>query len=110
MAKIASLDHTASAYVARGALSLPTEAASGELAKLESQLSDWVHCPSSKTSAGKAKIAEITAKIETIKGQAKAVEDKRAKEVPRLETQEPSKTVVGGLRFDGLGAWINERA
>ena len=52
-------------------------AAGGELAKLESQLSDWVHCPSSKTSAGKAKIAEITDKIDAIKVSVKKAEDNK---------------------------------
>ncbi len=108
MSNIASLTRAALAYTPPAALSRPS--ASGELAKLESQLSDCVNCSSSTTSAGKAKIAEISDKIETIKAQVKTVEDSKAKEAPPVQTQEPSKTVVGGLRFDGLGTLIDERA
>ncbi len=106
MSNIASLTRAASAYTPPGALSRPS--AGGELEKLKSQLSDWVNCPSCTTSAGKAKIAEITDKIETIKAQARTAEDKQAKEVPPVQTQEPSKTVVEAY---ALMAWhIDRRA
>ncbi|MEJ7138028.1 hypothetical protein [Amphibiibacter pelophylacis] len=87
--------------------------ASGELAKLESQLSDWVHCSSSKTSAGKAKIAEITSHIDLIKAQMKKAEEtKEAKEltssVASVSNPPPSSQATGPeLRFDGTGTWVD---
>jgi len=78
---------------------------SPELAKLEVQLSDWVHCPSARTPEGKAHIAEITQQIDAIKAQAKHVEDKRA--APADSTQ-PAR--APGLRLDGLGALLDVRA
>ena len=74
----------------------PPATASADLAKLQSQLSDWVHCPSSKTSAGKAKIAEITDRIDAIKA--------------KVEKSDVEKIAPHGLRLDGLGAWVNEQA
>ena len=38
-----------------------------DLAKAQGQLSDWVNCPSAKTATGRAKIEEISARIESIK-------------------------------------------
>jgi hypothetical protein len=81
---------------------------SGELAKCESQLSDWVNCPSSKTSAGKAKIAEITGKIQTIKAQMKKAED--AKAVPAAQTHAVPVPLAQALRFDGIGSWLDMHA
>jgi 3'-phosphoadenosine 5'-phosphosulfate sulfotransferase len=84
--------------------------ASAELAKYESQLSDWVHCASSKTSAGKAKIAEITDKIESIKAQVKLAEE--AKPSPRNHQAEEvaAKVPQRQLRLDQLGTWLDVRA
>jgi len=82
--------------------------ASGELAKCESQLSDWVHCPSSKTSAGKAKIAEIAGKIEAIKAQIKKAEDTMS--VASAVSYAPPAKAVEQLRFDGLGSLMNAQA
>ena len=39
------------------------------LAKSQGQLADWVCCASAKTPAGKAKIAEISDRIDAIKAQ-----------------------------------------
>lgn len=84
--------------------------ASAELAKYESQLSDWVHCASSKTSEGKAKIAEITDKIEAIKTQVKRAEDARPK-VPDLQTQDAVPAAsLRQLRLDQLGTWLDAQA
>lgn len=100
--------------VQSGSVSVPTSTgsagiASGELAKYESQLSDWVHCPSCKTSTGKAKIAEITAKIDAIKAEMKKVDD--AKKSASVTNQESAQQVVAqGLRFDGQGAWVSTQA
>ncbi len=92
---IGSLDGTTTTSSA--ASSQPPATASADLAKLESQLSDWVHCPSSKTSTGKAKIAEITDKIDAIKAKVEKAD------VEKIAPQQ-------GLRLDGLGAWVNESA
>ena len=94
---IGSLDGTSTTAAASGAASSqPPATASADLAKLESQLSDWVHCPSGKTPAGKARIAEITDKIDAIKA--------------RVEKSDVEKIAPSGLRLDGLGGWVNEQA
>ncbi|MDO9314322.1 MAG: hypothetical protein Q7T97_07230 [Burkholderiaceae bacterium] len=49
-----------------------------DLAKCQSQLSDWVHCVSAKTPEGKAKIEEIASKIDTIKEKMRESEDASA--------------------------------
>ena len=81
--------------------------ASAELAKYESQLSDWVHCASSKTSEGKAKIAEITDKIESIKARVK-----RAEEVKLPKPNEQARDATANaphrqLRRERLGTWLD---
>jgi hypothetical protein len=84
--------------------------ASAELAKYESQLSDWVHCASSQTSEGKAKIAEITDKIESIKAQVKRAEDAKPK-APSQQNRDSSATVAHRqLRLDQLGTWLDAQA
>jgi len=88
--------------VPAGGVVASSAVSSGELAKLESQLSDWVHCPSSKTEAGKEKIAEITDKIDTAKAQIKKAEDSKAEAQPS-----PPKPA---LRFDGLGTLLDAQA
>ena len=84
--------------------------ASAELAKYEAQLSDWVHCASSKTSQGKAKIAEITHKIESVKAQVKRAEDAKPQaprhQVPDTEGKVPQRQ----FRLDQLGTWLDAQA
>jgi len=83
---------------------------SAELAKYESQLSDWVHCASSKTSEGKAKIAEITDKIKSIKAQVKRAADSK-QPTPTQRPPEPSHNVAHRrLRLDQLGTWLDAQA
>ena len=50
---------------------------SSQLAKYQSQLADWSHCRSCKTPEGKAKIKEISDKIDEIKQQMKAADEAR---------------------------------
>jgi len=88
---------------------VPTDA-STELAKLESQLSDWVDCPSGKTTAGKAHIAEITRQIDAIKTQLKkAAEHGVPKAVPGqpVEGANPARQRI---RLDGLGTSLDVQA
>ncbi len=110
MAPIERLAGMSSASIPSEALPRPPAAASSELARLETQLSDWVHCPSCKTPAGKAKIAEISDKIEAIKAQVKTAEDAKATARRSNEIVESSKAAAGSVRLDGLGQWLNERA
>ncbi len=100
---------TSSAAVAPAPQAAPANA-SAELAKYQSQLSDWIHCASSKTSEGKAKIAEITDKIESIKAQVKRAED--TKPSPRNQPAEEmaAKAPQHQLRLDQLGTWLDVRA
>jgi hypothetical protein len=84
--------------------------AGAELAKYESQLSDWVHCASCKTAAGKAKIAEITDKIQAIKTQMKRAEEARPPS-QAMQAPEPLPHVVQHqFRLDQLGAWLDLKA
>jgi len=84
--------------------------ASAELAKYESQLSDWVHCASSKTSEGKAKIAEITDKIESIKAQVKRAEDAKPSTRSQPAAEAAGKAPHRQLRLDQMGTWLDAQA
>ena len=57
-----------------------------DLAKAEGQLADWVACPSCKTPEGKAKIEEISAKVDAIKSKMVAVEKARPRAVDAAQT------------------------
>ena len=59
-----------------------------DLAKAQSELADWVHCPSSKTPEGKAKIEEVSARVDAIKGKIK-----KAEEGPKVAAQPAAQTV-----------------
>jgi hypothetical protein len=84
---------------AAGAAARPPADAPGQLAKLETQLSDWTHCESSKTTAGQQKIAAITAAINTLKAQVRQADEARA-----------AATTAPALRFDGVGARLDLEA
>jgi hypothetical protein len=45
---------------------LPATGLDVQLARLQTQLADWVNCPSCKTPEGKAKIAGINAQIKDV--------------------------------------------
>ena len=66
------------------------------LAKSQSQLADWVCCPSATTSAGKAKIAEISERIDTIKAQMQKAEQS-AREVPAAVAASAAVTARPGV-------------
>lgn len=110
MANIISLSGKASAFDSVGASARPPAVAGSELAKLERQLSDWVHCPSCNTSAGKAKISEITTKIDGVKAQIKKAEQSKVEPAPETQAREQQAIAKQGLRFDGLGASLNVQA
>ena len=84
--------------------------ASAELAKLECQLSDWVNCPSGKTSAGKARIAEITQQIDAIKTQAKHAEQSASNAAPATSIEGTHSVGPPSVRLDGLGTTLDVRA
>jgi len=105
---MSSIDGRISTQAHGGSPSPRPAASSGELAKLEVQLSDWVHCPSSKTSAGKAKIAEISDKISAIKTSMKSADEQKA--ASASEAERLQKTSEPGLRLDGQGGWLNLQA
>jgi len=79
-------------------------AAEGQLAKCELQLSDWVNCPSGKTPAGRAKTAEISNQIATLKAQIKQA-DERKPAPAAMPVQQ-----VDRIRYDGQGSWVNLQA
>lgn len=107
MASLSALNSLSVGSVPAHARSAAPANVSAELAKYESQLSDCVFCPSSKTSEGKARIAEITDKIESIKAQLKRAEDAKPS-TPTQRLPEPSPNAAHRpLRLDQLGAWLD---
>ena len=62
-----------------------------QLAHYEIQLSDWINCPSCKTPEGKAKIAEISAKISDIRQRMKSAEIQRQ--------NAPTKLTAAGINI-----------
>jgi hypothetical protein len=75
-----------------------------EPAKYESQLSNWGFCASSKTSEGKAKIAD---KMESIEAQVKRAEvAKQSTSTQRMRA--PARNAAHRpLRPDPFGAWLD---
>jgi hypothetical protein len=66
--------------IARTGASTPTEAATpkrsapnldAQVRTYRAQLADWITCPSAKTPQGKAKIEQISAKLDSVKQQIK---------------------------------------
>ena len=78
---------TSPAYSTGGRLAPQPRGLDADLAKAQSELADWVHCPSSKTPEGKAKIEEVSAKVDAIKGQMK-----KAEEGPQIVAQPAART------------------
>lgn len=111
MTSVASLNvsSTLPAAVASASQAAPANA-DAELAKYESQLSDWVHCESCKTSEGKAKIAEITDKIETIKTQLKRVEETKPLSKAQQDLDISANVSHRALRLDLQGTWLDAQA
>lgn len=97
--------------VAVNAASAPAASGSGleaELAKCEGQLSDWVHCPSAKTPEGKEKIAEISARLDTLKARI----DKRdhqtvSTSAPSSNEDQNPRQAVRGTALNGLGGYLD---
>ena len=81
----------------------------GELAKCESQLADWVHCPSGKTSEGKAKIAEITTKRDAIKVRME-MREKQAQHANEPAAAQRNPDPTQRLQLSGLGTYVDRYA
>ena len=64
-----------SAAFAGYAAGLPAGNPQVQLDRYKIQLADWVNCPSCNTPEGKAKIAEISARIREIEAQMKSADD-----------------------------------
>ncbi|MEP6766756.1 MAG: hypothetical protein ABJB66_20745 [Gemmatimonadaceae bacterium] len=101
---------SATAIASSGRQSRAPAAPSGELAKLKSQLSDWVNCPSGKTSAGKAKIAELSGKIAAITAQAEKAETEKPRSPQNVAPQQSPAKSAQGFRVDGVGNLLNVQA
>jgi hypothetical protein len=97
--------------VAGTAASAPASSGSGldaELAKCEGQLSDWVHCPSAKTPEGKEKIAEISARLDTLKARiAKRDHQPASTSAPSSNEDQNPRKAVGGAALNGLGGYLD---
>ena len=68
-----------------------------EKAKCERQLADWVHCVSATTPTGKAKIAELSARLSQIDTQIKKADDDGSRAVAQLPSPSPSPTSLSPL-------------
>lgn len=67
------------------------------------QLADWVTCPSAKTPEGKAKIEQITSKLDSIKDQIKQSGDASASRLAKAD--DPLKSArPAGAAVDKVGA------
>ncbi len=75
----------------------PVAAVDSQLAKCESQLTDWIECPSGKTPAGRAKIEALTVQIAKLKAHRL-----RAEDASNVAAPQPDR-----LRFDGQGARVD---
>lgn len=106
MASVDSIRGGSVGPVTAGVAPAPPVNVDAEVTKCESDLSDWVHCPSSKTAAGKAKIAEITAKLDGLKAQMKRADEAKVQPQPLKSLEAPGHP----LRFDLLGARLNAQA
>lgn len=100
MSSIASIDGNARPAPA---------AAQGQLAQLEKQRSEWVHCASAKTQAGRDKIAELSSKIDAIKSALQQEAARRASEAQGPAAVVPANAAAP-LRLDGVGAWLSVQA
>lgn len=87
-----------------------------QLAKYHAQLADWENCPSCKTLAGKAKIADILDKISEIESRINAAERQRqeASRIGGSAANQVSGKEAGSLvpnalevRADGVGTLLN---
>ena len=81
-----------------------------EVEKLQRQYESWANCSSSKTSQGKAKIDEISVKLEAAKQELKKAEESKSVE---KTLSVPINGPVGhkpSLRLDGLGTYVDEMA
>jgi len=110
MSTIGSIEGTTAGSLPQaGAARAPADA-SAELAKLESQLSDWVDCPSGKTSAGRAHIADITGQIDALKAQVKKAAVQKAPDAAPMRSAEAANAGGPRIRLDGLGANLDVQA
>ncbi|MBV8122953.1 MAG: FlxA-like family protein [Paucibacter sp.] len=110
MTTIGSIDGTtAGSAVPAGSARAPADA-NAQLAKLETQLSDWVNCPSGKTSEGKAQIAKITGQIDAIKSQVKKATEQKAPPAATVQSVEGASPAGQKIRLDGLGTKLDVQA
>lgn len=63
-----------------------------QLAQLQGQLADCVNCDTARTPQGKAKIQELSIKIQSIRARLERVEQAKQIQAP-TQTQEPSKAL-----------------
>ena len=120
MSSVAAIDPVQPRATVAGESPRAPVIADAQLAKREAELSDWVHCPSSKTPEGKAKIAQISAQIDTLKAQIVKAQDakksveaavKASASAPSPQPPDrPGTQPAASPRFDALGTWIDLRA
>jgi hypothetical protein len=79
-----------------------TAALAAQLSRCQTQLSDWVNCPSGKSPEGKAKIAEISGNIAELKQrlQQPDVPTAAPTTAPAIQQASHSPTTSLGTRLD----------
>ena len=91
------INATASAAIVQAATAKPAPSgAQAQLAKLQTDLSDWVHCASCNTPEGQAKIADITAKIQDLQKNMQSAADARqaAQQAAKQASETPKSSNI----------------
>ena len=103
-----------------GASSFPTGSLAGgsgaalesQLARYQVQLADWVNCPSCTTPEGKAKIRELSDKVQDVQQRIDAAENQRQRvERRRVETAQDALAIRPAARpvnaIGAIGGFLN---
>jgi hypothetical protein len=92
---------------------------SAQLARYQVQLADWENCPSCKTPEGKAKIADLTDKISSVKQRLKSAElssqETNAlrgadRSMSSRNPRDASSSIDSTLSTGGVGSLVNAYA
>jgi hypothetical protein len=71
-----------------------------QLDRYQVQLDDWCHCPGGKTPEGKAKIQDLTSKVDTIKAQLQQVSPQQ-RPSPSQSSPAPSAATANSGQASG---------
>ncbi len=77
------------------------------LARVQSQLADWVSCPSCKTPEGKAKIAELSNQIADLEQRMKAAQSGRPEGAASGDPIQSSRPPAGSIDDGSAGRTVS---